>query len=86
MSKLDKNLLRFLNELIVKCSSLDQFKLFNSCFEILLTETQKPMPTHGYKLFIQLLLNQTPSLFIQNMNIVSLQSTEWSSGQVVTFI
>lgn len=67
MSKLDKNLLRFLNELIVKCSSLDQFKLFNSCFDIMLTETQKPIPTHGYKLFIQLLLNQTPSLFIQNM-------------------
>lgn len=64
LKKLDKNLEKFFNNLISKCTSMDQYKLFEQFFHVLLNDTGKPMSSHGYKLFIQLLISQVPNVFM----------------------
>jgi hypothetical protein len=61
ISKLDKRVLKLLNSTLSRLNKIELEALFESLFENVFLESNKN--THGLKLYIQLLVKQSPSNF-----------------------
>lgn len=66
LTKLDKKIEKFFNNLINKLKRADSESVFDFCMNAIFADNPKVLSHHGFIMFIQLLLRQTPNLLANN--------------------
>lgn len=67
---MDKKVEKFFNNLINKLKKPELDIVFDYCFNLLFADSPKISAHHGYIMFIQLMLKQTPNLLANNIEKV----------------
>ena len=62
-----------MGSLLLKLNKTEAEKLIIFCFGELFNESSKLISSHGYKIYLQLLIKQSPYLVMNNINKVILE-------------